>query len=193
MIPLIIISTLPLLLLYLGLYKAQSVLLPVTLIGLLAALWFAIAQWNTSAQPIYSGMMLYDNFAVAFSAVTIISTILIVLLSRGYFEKISSHVAEYYAIILFSLAGIIVMVSYHNLTMLFIGIEIMSVSLYILAGIKKRDFASNEAALKYFLMGAFSTGFLLFGVALIYGASGSFNLENIRNWVVEHPRNIDPM
>ena len=77
-----------------------------------------------------------------------------------------------------------VMVSYYNLTMLFIGIEIMSVSLYMLAGIKKNVFASNEAALKYFLMGAFSTGFLLFGVALIYGASGfAFNLEAIRNWV----------
>jgi NADH-quinone oxidoreductase subunit N len=68
--------------------------------------------------------------------------------------------------------------------MLFIGIEIMSVSLYILAGIRKSDFASNEAALKYFLMGAFSTGFLLFGITLIYGASGSFDLDAIRDWVL---------
>ena len=136
--------------------------------------------------------MLFDNFSVAFSSITIISTILILLLSKEYFEKISSHVAEYYAIILFSLAGIIVMVSYYNLVMLFVGIEIMSVSLYILAGIKKNDFASNEAALKYFLMGAFSTGFLLFGIALIYGASGSFSLETIRDWVVAQPK-IDPM
>jgi len=106
-------------------------------------------------------MMLFDNFSIAFSAITIISTILIIFLSRGYFEKISSHIAEYYAIILFSLAGIIVMVSFYNLTMLFIGIEIMSVSLYILAGIKKSDFASNEAALKYFLMGHFQPVFIV--------------------------------
>jgi len=190
---LIIISTLPILLLYLGLYKAQKTLLPVTVIGLLAALGFAVAQWNNNAQPIYHGMMLFDNFSIAFSAITIISTVLIIFLSKGYFEKISNHVAEYYAIILFALAGVIVMVSFYNLTMLFIGIEIMSVSLYILAGIKKSDFASNEAALKYFLMGAFSTGFLLFGITLIYGASGSFNLETIRNWVIEHPKGIDPM
>lgn len=190
---LIIISILPILLLFLGLYKAQSALLPVTIIGLLAAAGLAIAQWNSSAQPIYHGMMLFDNFSVAFSVITIISTLLILLLSSGYFERISNHIAEYYAIILFSLAGIIVMVSFYNLTMLFIGIEIMSVSLYILAGIKKSDFASNEASLKYFLMGAFSTGFLLFGITLIYGASGSFNLEAIRSWVVEHPHNIDPM
>jgi len=190
---LILISVLPIVLLYLGLYKAKTALLPVTVLGLLIALGLAIMQWNSGATPIYSGMMLFDNYAIAFSAITIISTILIVLLSKGYFEKISSHVAEYYAIILFSLAGIIVMVSYYNLTMLFIGIEIMSVSLYILAGIKKNDFASNEAALKYFLMGAFSTGFLLFGIALIYGSVGSFSLQVIRDWVLVHPRNIDPM
>jgi NADH-quinone oxidoreductase subunit N len=190
---LIIISVLPIVILYLGLYNAKKALLPVTIVGLLAALGCAVAEWGTNAQPIYSGMMLFDNYAIAFSAITIASTILILMLSKDYFERISEHVAEYYAIILFSLAGIVVMLSYHNLVMLFIGIEIMSVSLYILAGIKKRDFASNEAALKYFLMGAFSTGFLLFGITLIYGATGSFDLENIRNWILEHPRGADPL
>ncbi|MES2377258.1 MAG: NADH-quinone oxidoreductase subunit N [Bacteroidota bacterium] len=183
---LIVISVLPIVLLYLGLYKMQKALLPVTIVGLLVALGLAIAQWNDGAVPIYHGMMLFNNFSIAFSSVAILSTILILLLSKGYFEKISNHIAEYYAIILFSLAGIIVMVSYYNLTMLFIGIEIMSVSLYILAGIKKNDFASNEAALKYFLMGAFSTGFLLFGFTLIYGASASFSLEAIQNYVITH-------
>ncbi|MBE9584557.1 NADH-quinone oxidoreductase subunit N [Mucilaginibacter sp. JRF] len=193
MTTLIILSVLPLILLYLGLFKASKALLPVAVIGLLIGLGFAITEWNNSAEPIFSGMMLFDNFSIAFSGITILSTILILLLSKGYFEKISSHVAEYYAIILFALAGIIVMVSFHNLVMLFIGIEIMSVSLYILAGIRKNDFASNEAALKYFLMGAFSTGFLLFGITLIYGASGSFNLEAIRNYVVTHSHDIGPL
>ncbi len=190
---LIIIAVLPLILLYLGLYNAKHLLLPVTIVGLLAALGASVMQWNSNAVPIYSGMMLFDNYAVAFSSVAIISTLLILMLSKGYFEQISKNVAEYYAIILFSLAGIIVMVSFNNLTMLFIGLEIMSVSLYILAGIRKRDFASNEASLKYFLMGAFSTGFLLFGIALIYGATGSFNLEGIRNWAVMHPHNTAPL
>ncbi|GAA3963980.1 NADH-quinone oxidoreductase subunit N [Mucilaginibacter dorajii] len=194
MTTLIIICILPIVLLYLGLYKANKALLPVTVIGLIAALGFAIAEYKTpdTAVPIYHGMMLFNNFSVVFSSIAIVTTILILLLSGGYFEKISNHVAEYYAIMLFSLAGIIVMVSYYNLTMMFIGIEIMSVSLYILAGIKKSDFASNEAALKYFLMGAFSTGFLLFGITLIYGSTGSFSLEVIRDWVVAHPH-IDPM
>jgi len=193
MTTLIIISVLPIVLLYMGLYKAQKALLPVTILGLLAALVAAVLQWNDNATPIYHGMMLFNNFSIAFSVTSILSTILILLLSKGYFEKISSHIAEYYAIILFSLAGIIVMLSYHNLVMLFIGIEIMSVSLYILAGIRKNDFASNEAALKYFLMGAFSTGFLLFGITLIYGASGSFDLEGIRSYVAGNPHNIDPI
>lgn len=190
---LIVISILALVVLYLGLFKAKNALLPVSIIGLLGALILAIAEWNSVASPIYSGMMLFDNFAVAFSSLTIISTILILLLSKSYFEKISDNVAEYYTIILFALVGIVVMVSYHNLSMLFVGLEIMSVSLYILAGIKKRDFASNEAALKYFLMGAFSTGFLLFGIALIYGASHSFDLTAIAQYVIDRPTGIDPM
>ncbi len=190
---LIVISILAIVVLYLGLFKAKNAVLPVTILGLIAALVLSIMEWNSGATPIYSGMMLYDNFAVAFSGLTIISTILILLLSKDYFEKISDNVAEYYTIILFALAGIIVMVSYHNMVMLFVGLEIMSVSLYILAGIKKRDFASNEASLKYFLMGAFSTGFLLFGITLIYGASHSFDLEVIKQYVINRPTGIDPM
>ena len=190
---LITITILALLLLYLGLFKAKKALLPVALLGLVVALVLSLMEWNSNAAPIFSDMMLYDRFAVAFSGITIFSTILIIALSKDYFERISSNVAEYYALILFSLAGIILMVSYHNLSMLFIGIEIMSVSLYILAGIKKRDFASNEAALKYFLMGAFSTGILLFGVTLIYGASGSFDLEGIKQYILKDPTAVSPL
>ncbi len=190
---LITLSILAILVLYLGLYKAKSALLPVTLLGLAGSLAVTLLEWNSGAQPIYSGMMLFDNFAVAFTSICIFSTMLILLISKDYFENISEHVAEYYTIILFSLTGILVMVSYHNLSMLFIGIEIMSVSLYILAGIRKDDFKSNEAALKYFLMGAFSTGFLLFGIALLYGATGTFDLAEIRDYVIANPTGISPL
>jgi len=190
---LITITVLALILLYLGLFKAHKALLPVALVGLVAALILSLMEWGTNAVPIFSNMMLYDHFAVAFSGITIFSTILILGLSKNYFERISSNVAEYYALILFSLAGIILMVSYHNLSMLFIGIEIMSICMYILAGIKKKDFASNEAALKYFLMGAFSTGVLLFGITLIYGASGSFDLEMIKQYILNDPAGVSPL
>lgn len=190
---LITITVLALILLYLGLFKASKALLPVAIIGLIAALALSLAEWNTNAGPIFSNMMLYDRFAVAFSAITIFSTLLILALSKNYFERISANVAEYYALILFSLAGIVLMVSYHNLSMLFIGIEIMSICMYILAGIKKKDFASNEAALKYFLMGAFSTGILLFGITLVYGAAGSFDLEAIKHYILSDPNGVSPL
>ena len=180
----ITISLLAILVLYLGLFKAGKALLPVSIVGLVVAFGLSLNHWDwaNNARTIFSGMLLFNNFAVAFSSIAILSTILILMLSKDYFERISTNVAEYYTIILFSLVGIIIISSYHNLSMLFIGIEIMSVSLYILTGIKKRDYASNEAALKYFLMGAFSTGFLLFGITLLYGASGSFDLAEIRNY-----------
>lgn len=190
---LITISIVAIIVLYLGLYKAKKFLLPVTLIGLTISVVFAVLDWGTNATPIYEGMMLFDSFSIAFSSLCIITTILILLLSKDYFERISEHVAECYTIILFALAGIVVMVSYHNLSMLFIGIEIMSVSLYILAGIRKSDFSSNEAALKYFLMGAFSTGFLLFGITLIYGVTASFDLEIIKQYVISNSSNISPL
>lgn len=190
---LITLSVLAILVLYLGLYKAKNALLPVTLLGLAVSLVFSVIEWNSGSTPIFSGMMLFDNFAIAFTSICIISTMLILLISKDYFEQISEHVAEYYTIILFALIGILAMVSFHNLSMLFIGIEIMSVSLYILAGIRRSDFKSNEAALKYFLMGAFSTGFLLMGIAFLYGATASFDLAAIRDYVISNPDGISPL
>ncbi len=180
----ITLSILGILLLYLGLFQAKNALLPVTLVGLLVALGFIFSLWNTDAVPLFNGMVVFDRFALAFSALCILVTGLILLLSKAYFRSISEHIAEYYCLIIFSLTGALLVNSYHNFAMLFIGIEIMSVALYILVGIRKSDFSSNEAALKYFLMGAFSTGFLLFGITLMYGASGTFDISGLRDYVM---------
>jgi len=187
----ITIAVTALVVLYAGLFKAKKALLPLTLIGLVVALGFAISAWNTSVT--YFGMMQMDNFALAFSAISIVGTLFIFLLTQRYFAPESDNVAEYFTLILFALSGMIIMVSYQNLSMLFIGLEIMSVSLYILAGIRKLNFASNEASLKYFLMGAFSTGFLLFGIALIYGATGSFDITTIQNYLVNNVKAVSPL
>ncbi|MGO4876246.1 NADH-quinone oxidoreductase subunit N [Pedobacter psychrotolerans] len=187
----ITISITAFIVLYAGLFKAKKALLPLTVVGLLTALGFTIGAWNGHA--IHFGMMQTDNFALAFSGVCIIGTLLIFLLTQNYFHAKSDNIAEYYTLILFALAGMIMMVSYKNMAMLFVGLEIMSVSLYILAGIRKRDFASNEASLKYFLMGAFSTGFLLFGITLIYGATGSFDLDKIQAYLVDNSKAISPI
>jgi len=177
--------------LYAGLFKASKALLPLTLVGLVACLAFAVTSWDTNIT--YYGMMKMDNFALAFSSLTILGTIFIFLLTQNYFAKNSENVAEYYTLILFALAGIVIMVSYTNMSMLFIGIEIMSVALYILAGIRKNNFASNEASLKYFLMGAFSTGFLLFGITLVYGATGSFSLPVINQYLIGNYQMVSPL
>ena len=179
------------LVLYAGLFKASKTLLPFTLIGLLVALGFVAVSWNNPVT--YYTMMRMDNFALAFSAISILGTFFIFLLTERYFAEGSDNVAEYFTLILFSLCGMIIMVSYQNLSMLFIGLEIMSVALYILAGIRKLNFASNEASLKYFLMGAFSTGFLLFGITLIYGATGSFDINVIQQYLVNNVHSVSTL
>jgi NADH-quinone oxidoreductase subunit N len=177
--------------LYAGLFKAKKALVPLSILGLLTALGFAIASWNTDVT--YYNMLHMDNFALAFSGLCIVGTILIFLLTENYFAADSDNKAEYFTLILFALAGMVMMVAYKNMAMLFIGIEIMSVSLYILAGIRKNNFSSNEASLKYFLMGAFSTGFLLFGITLIYGATGSFDLDVINQYLVGNYKAVSPL
>lgn len=162
-------------------FNFRKVLFPVVLIGLTITTGLLIMDWNTS-QSFYSNMLTFDNFAVAFSAGISVIALLWFMMSRDYFEN-NTHVTDHFALVLFSLVGAVFMVSYSNLAMLFLGIEILSISLYILAGSKMTDLSSNEASFKYFLMGSFATGFLLFGIALIYGVTGSFDLVQITNGV----------
>jgi NADH-quinone oxidoreductase subunit N len=162
-------------------FNFRKILFPVVLIGLLASGAVVIMDWNTS-QSHFSNMLTFDNYAVAFSAVISFIAFLWFMMSRDYFEN-NTHVTDHFALVLFSLVGAVFMVSYTNLAMLFLGIEILSISLYILAGSKMKDLSSNEASFKYFLMGSFATGFLLFGIALIYGVTGSFDLPTIANAV----------
>jgi NADH-quinone oxidoreductase subunit N len=176
----IIISILALVVLFLGLYKQNQLIVPTAIIGLSAAVITYATAWNTNTYY-FNQMMFIDNFAISFSILCVGITMFVLLLSPGYFERISTNVAEYVALILFALVGVLCMVGYNDLSMLFIGIEIMSVSMYIMTGIRKRDLISNEAALKYFLMGSFATGFLLLGIALVYGFTGSFNLDSINS------------
>jgi NADH-quinone oxidoreductase subunit N len=119
--------------------------------------------------------LVFDNFAVAFSSAIAVSAFLWFLMSRDYFQN-NTHVTDHFALIIFALVGAVFMTSFANLAMLFLGLEILSISLYILAGSKMNDIFSNEAAFKYFLMGSFATGFLLFGITLVYGVTGSFDI-----------------
>jgi NADH-quinone oxidoreductase subunit N len=122
-------------------------------------------------------MLHFEKFGMFFNSIAIVATLIYTLLSGRDIEKVGMNTAEYYALIFFVLCGVSILSSFNGLLMLFLGIEIMSIPLYILTGADKRNLKSNEASLKYFLMGAFSTGIMLMGITLIYGATGSFSLD----------------
>lgn len=126
-----------------------------------------------------AGMMQFDRFALFFNTIAMACTFIFFLLSAKEMEKVGLNYADYFALIFFILCGIILASSFTSLLILFLGIEIISIPLYILTGSDKRNLKSNEASLKYFLLGAFSTGLMLMGITLIYGASGSFSIDII--------------
>lgn len=158
-------------------FNYKKLLYGMVMLGLLVALGLAINDWGEYGSY-FNNMVLFDNYAICFSSVMMVSTLLWFFMSRSYFESESS-VAEHYTLIIFALTGGVIMTCFADLSMFFIGLEILSVALYVLAGSDKANMRSNEAALKYFMMGAFATGFLLFGIVLVYGATGSFNIAQI--------------
>ncbi len=127
-------------------------------------------------------MLRFDNFGLLFNTIALGCTLLYFLLNGRDIEKVGKHVSEYFALIFFVLCGVAIASSFKNLLMLFLGIEIMSIPLYILTGSDKRNLKGNEASLKYFLMGAFSTGIMLMGIAFLYGGNtfGSFNIDSLQ-------------
>jgi NADH-quinone oxidoreductase subunit N len=124
-------------------------------------------------------MLSFTSFGLQFNSIALASTLLYYFLSSKDMQKVGIYLAEYFALIFFVLCGIAIASSFNTLLMLFLGIEIISIPLYILTGSDKRNLKSNEASLKYFLMGAFSTGIMLMGITLLYGLAGSFNLEAV--------------
>ena len=123
------------------------------------------------------GMLAFNQIGLFANMTLFILTFLYLWINGEEIEKVgNNHTADYYAIFFFILCGVSVLTSFDNLLMLFIGIEILSIPLYILTGSDKKNLLSNEASLKYFLMGSFSTGILLLGITFIYGATGSFHL-----------------
>jgi NADH-quinone oxidoreductase subunit N len=127
------------------------------------------------------GMLRFDSLGLHFNTIIFICTLLFFLLNGRDVEKVGPHVSEYFSLMFFVLCGASILTSFNTLLLLFLGIEILSIPLYILTGSDKRNLKGNEASLKYLLMGAFSTGILLMGIALIYGGNslGSFYIDSI--------------
>lgn len=177
---LVLLSSLGVIALLAEIFSFKKLLYPIVLLGLVTAFVLNVFDWDTNHT--YYKMMQYDNYAVAFTGVIIVVAFLWFIMAEGFFKE-ESNLTDHFALVLFALVGAVMMVSYNNMSMLFLGIEILSIPMYILAGSNKTDVASNESAFKYLIMGAFATGFLLFGIALIYGATGSFDLSEIANAV----------
>jgi NADH-quinone oxidoreductase subunit N len=126
-------------------------------------------------------MLSFTSFGLLFNSIAFACTLLFFFVSSKDIVKVGNYPGEYFTLIFFVLCGIAIASSYNSLLMLFLGIEIISIPLYILTGSDKKDLRSNEASLKYFLMGSFSTGIMLMGIALIYGAWGTFQLSGMNN------------
>ena len=154
--------------------------------GLVAITGLTLFTWN--APQYFQEMIDFDKYAAVFTSVILVISTLVFILSKDQFSHDETHTGDYYGIMLFTIAGAIMMVSFSNLTVLFIGIETLSVSLYTLAGSRRDSLKSSEASFKYFLLGAFATGFLLFGITFIYGATGTFSVNGIADYVHNTPQ-----
>jgi NADH-quinone oxidoreductase subunit N len=179
---LFIISGLGILAMLAEIFKFKKILYPLVLVGIIAAYVFNFMEWNDNTSiPMFGKMIRFDNVALAFSGVILATAFFWFILANDYFEH--DHITDHFALVLFALVGALMLTSFSNMTTLFLGIEILSIPMYVLAASRKRDLASNEAGFKYLIMGSFASGFLLFGIALIYGATGSFDLMTIRTYI----------
>jgi NADH-quinone oxidoreductase subunit N len=156
----------------------KSYLAYLSIIFLLICGFFGVQSWGKSLSY-FNNHLFLDNFALFFSFVLIIATILVILISMKYLSLQNTNIGEYYALLILALSGMLIMVSSSDLIVIFLGLEILSMSSYALAGLKRGDQKSSEAALKYFLLGSFASAFLVYGLALLYGVSNSTNIATI--------------
>ncbi|HJY13107.1 MAG TPA: NADH-quinone oxidoreductase subunit N, partial [Flavobacterium sp.] len=156
----------------------RKAIVPITILGLLGVLALNFSEFG-STESYYNNMITVSKFSTAFSSLFIILTIFLVALSHNFYENHPTKISDFVAIKVFLLAGGVAMVSFGNLAMFFLGIEILSIALYVLAASERLNLKSNEAGMKYFLMGSFASGIILFGICLIYGAMGSFDVVEI--------------
>jgi len=152
------------------------------LIGAILALYYTFQLWNGNLD-IFNNLYTIDNFGTFFKGLVLVILILVTLLSYRYVDREDMVRGEYYALLLFGTLGMMIMVSSNNFITIFIGLELMSISIYILCGLMGGNAKSVEASLKYFLLGAFATAFLLYGIALIYGTTGMLDIREVAGYV----------
>lgn len=175
--------------LFSGVFQQGKYARYIGLFGLLVAFWVSF-QPELALFSQYRNMFEYGANPALFTRISIVITLLLFFLAGFALSNHRSHQSELYSLMLFALSGGIVLFGFQNLVTLFLGIEMLSIPLYVMAGSNKTDLRSNEASLKYFLMGAFATGFLLFGIAMVYGSTGSFDIYQIQQFAAKNPKNF---
>jgi NADH-quinone oxidoreductase subunit N len=177
----------------LGRSRPRSNVAPLlALLGIAIAAWFAWGQRGVTS-ALFHDTYAVDAFTTYFTFVFLGIAAVATLFSWDYLKRTNLNQGEFYALILFSTLGMIFMAAATDLIMIFLGLELMSLALYVMAGFRKNRFESNEAALKYFLLGAFATGFFLYGVALLFGATGTTNLARIGGYLTVSPATQTPL
>jgi NADH-quinone oxidoreductase subunit N len=153
----------------------KKIIIPVSIVSLMALFGLNITGQLPEITG-YESMIEVNKFSVAFSSLFILLTALLILMSAPSYAR-SSKLSDFISIKVFMLSGAVAMVSFSNMAMFFLGIEVLSIGLYVLAGSDRLNIKSNEAGMKYFLMGSFASGILLFGITMLYGATGTFGCE----------------
>lgn len=186
---LIILFLTAILALFSGVFEKGKFARYIGILGLIVGLYFSFRS-DCEFFVQYKNMYEYSVNAALFTKISIVVTLFLFFVAGFAFSNHRSHQSELYALMLFALCGGVILFGYQNLVTLFLGIEILSIPLYVMAGSSKTDLRSTEASMKYFLMGAFATGFLLFGVALVFGSSGSLDIYEIHNFAISNPKNL---
>jgi len=178
----LVLLALGILLIGVDLFSKNRQLLPwLTVAGILVSL---LVLFSTSRGTAFGNMYIVDGYSIFFKTVCLIGVLFTVLLSEYYLKVEKLHQGEYYSLLIFSIVGMMAMVSGGDLIVIYLGLELMALSMYCLVGLLKQDSRSNEASLKYFLTGAFSSGILLYGISLIYGLTGTTDLIVLSERVV---------
>ena len=167
-------------------HEPKRVLVFLSLVGIGLAAGETVLFWGVEESAFHNSIVL-DSFALFFALIFMLAAALTILSSIDYVRQAGIPEGEFYALVLFATVGMVLMAAANDLMVFFLGLETMSIAVYVLTGMWRTESRSSEAAMKYFLMGAFATGFLLYGIALIYGATGSTNLNLIAEYLAKQP------
>lgn len=184
-LPEIILTGWALLLVFIGAFARGSFSARISgilsLIGSLSTLYFTICLWGNQID-VFNGLYTIDDYGTFLKILFLLSLTLVNLISLKYAERDQIGSGEYYSLLMFGVLGMMIMVSSHSFITIFIGLEVMSLSIYVLCGLLKNNAKSIEASLKYFLLGAFATAFLLYGMALVYASTGIIDVIELKNY-----------